>query len=192
MAAPAIKGIIFDCFGVLYVGSLQALYDITPKDKWCELRDLNIGSDYGYISADEYAQALSELTGKSKAKIIELRMREHVRNEPTIDYLRELKKTYKIGLLSNVGFDLIERLFTEQERADLFDAMVLSSQEGIVKPHPRIFEITAERLGLEPGQCVMIDDLQKNIEGADAAGMRGIVYSSLDNLKADMTPVLSV
>lgn len=186
MEARGIKAIIFDCFGVLYVGSLQALYDITPQEKWGELHDLNTGSDYGYINADEYAETLAAITGRDKQEILELRTREHVRNEPLVQYVRELHKNYKIALLSNVGFDLIERLFTEAERAELFDTIVLSSTEGIVKPHPRIFEIAAERLGLHPADCLMVDDLQKNIDGADAAGMHGVVYAGLDGFKADI------
>jgi len=191
MAAQEVKGIIFDCFGVLYVGSLQMLYDITPEARWNELHDLNVGSDYGYIGPDEYAEALAELTGRSKAEIIELRMRKHIRNDALVEYARELHKSYKVGLLSNVGPDLIERLFSEEERAELFDTVVLSSTEGIVKPNPHIFELAAERLGLDPSECLMIDDLEKNIEGADAAGMRGIVYTNVESLKTDLTRALS-
>lgn len=188
--AVAVKGIIFDCFGVLYVGSLQMLYDITPEARWPELHDLNVGSDYGYIDADEYAEALADITGRTKQEVIELRMRKHVRNDAMVAYVRELHKTYKVGLLSNVGPDLIERLFTEGERAELFDCVVLSSAEGLVKPNPHIFELAAERLGLEPGECVMIDDLEKNIEGADAAGMRGVVFTNLQSLKTDLAGLL--
>lgn len=182
----SIKGFVFDCFGVLYVGSLQMLYDITPKEHWQQLHDLNIGSDYGYIDADEYVETLASISGLSRQKIIEMREQVHVRNEAVVDYVRELHKTYKVAMLSNVGPALIEHLFSEEERAQLFDTIVLSSREGIVKPHPKIFQIAAERLGLQPSECVMIDDLERNIEGADAAGMRGIVFTSLENLKADL------
>lgn len=197
MAVPAtnklgVKAVIFDCFGVLYVGSLSQLYDETPREKWGELHDLSVGSDYGYIPREEYLRSLAELTGKSYDYLVEQQTQVHVRNDGLIAFIRELHKTYKIGLLSNVGFDLIESLFTSDERAELFDAVVLSSQEGIVKPHPHIFEIAAERLGVAPGECLMVDDLEKNIEGADAAGMRGLVYSNLDNLKADMKRLLAL
>lgn len=187
-----IKAVIFDCFGVLYVGSLQMLYDITPEARWPELHDLNVGSDYGYISPDEYAESLAEITGRSKQEIIDLRLQKHVRHEDMVAYVRELRKTFKTALLSNVGPDLIERLFTEPERAELFDTIVLSSTEGLVKPNPHIFELAATRLGLSPGECVMIDDLEKNIEGADAAGMKGVVFMNLKQLKADLAPVLGV
>lgn len=189
MAAPGIKGIIFDCFGVLYVGSLQGLYDMTSREKWGELHDLSIGSDYGYISRDDYLAGLSALTGRPLEEIEAQQARSHVRNEALIEYLRELKKTHKIGLLSNVGRDLIEELFSEAERAELFDCMVLSYEVGIVKPHPQIYRIAAERLNLNPSQCLMVDDLEKNIEGADAAGMHGLVYSSFDTLKADFARI---
>lgn len=185
MSTP-VKGIIFDCFGVLYVGSLQMLYDITPKEHWQQLHDLNVGSDYGYIGAGEYVETLAAISGLSKEKILEMREKVHVRNEAVVEYARELHKTYKIAMLSNVGPALIEHLFSEEERASLFDTIVLSSKEGIVKPHPRIFQIAAERLDLHLSECVMVDDLEQNIEGADAAGMRGIVFTNLDNLKAEL------
>lgn len=191
MAVPATKGIIFDCFGVLYVGSLAGLYDMTPREKWNELHDLSVGSDYGYIARDEYLAALAGLTGRPLEEIEAQQAAAHVRNDGLVEYIRELKKTFKIAMLSNVGRDLVESLFSESERAELFDAIVLSYEEGIVKPHPRIYQITAERLGLAPGECLMIDDLQKNIDGADAAGMRGLVYSDLPNLKSDLSRVLS-
>lgn len=184
------KALIFDCFGVLYVGSLEMLHDITPKEKWEELSDLNIGSDYGYISVDEYLDTLVTLTGLDRHSLLAMREAVHVRNEPVVEYARELHKTYKIAMLSNVGPDLIERLFTEREQEELFDTIVLSSKEGLVKPHPGIFQLTADRLGVAPGECIMIDDLSRNVVGADAAGMRGIQFTSLDNLKTDLARIL--
>jgi FMN phosphatase YigB (HAD superfamily) len=46
----------------------------------------------------------------------------------------------------------------------------------MAKPDPAIYAIAAERLGLEPAACVFIDDLDRNVEAARAAGMSAVHY----------------
>lgn len=181
-----IRGLIFDCFGVLYVGSLQYLRELSPPDKQAELTDLSHASDHGFVSKEDYLRQVSDIIGKSEQETDELISRAHVRNDQLVDYVRSLKPHYAIGLLSNVGEDVVERLFTASERAELFDAVVLSNQENVIKPTAEIFRLTAERLGLPVEECVMIDDLPVNIEGATAAGMQGIVYSSIRQIREDL------
>ncbi|MDT4860960.1 Phosphoglycolate phosphatase [compost metagenome] len=77
----------------------------------------------------------------------------------------------------------MNRLFTPDEQAELFDAVVLSSDIGMTKPNPDIFTFTAIKLGVLPEECVMIDDLLVNIEGARQAGMKGVVYSTVEQAK---------
>ncbi|MNT59631.1 Alpha-D-glucose-1-phosphate phosphatase YihX [compost metagenome] len=74
-------------------------------------------------------------------------------------------------------------LFSPAEQAELFDVVVLSSDIGMTKPNPAIFEFTATKLGLLPEECIMIDDLLLNIEGAQQTGMKGVVYSTIEQAK---------
>jgi len=55
---------------------------------------------------------------------------------------------------------------------------VVSGEEGIIKPEPEIFLIAAERLKVKPEECLFIDDIERNVEGAKAVGMIGIQYVS--------------
>lgn len=58
----------------------------------------------------------------------------------------------------------------------LFDAVIDSSSVGLRKPNPAIFTYAVDRLGLtDPGRAVFLDDLESNVAGALAAGLRGIV-----------------
>lgn len=57
---------------------------------------------------------------------------------------------------------------------ELFDAVVISGEVGLRKPEPEIYALAARKLGVEPGQCVFVDDLSPNIRGAEAAGMVGV------------------
>jgi epoxide hydrolase-like predicted phosphatase len=63
---------------------------------------------------------------------------------------------------------------------DLYDQVVISGEVGARKPEPRIYLLTAERLGVQPPDCVFVDDLLQNVEGAKAVGMEGIVHRSAE------------
>lgn len=181
-----IRGIIFDCFGVLYRGSLEHLSELVPADRRQELMDLSHGSDYGYISREDYFQQVGALASLSAGEIEKLTAAQHIRNESLMTVVRSLRPQYKVALLSNVGRGVIERLFTTSELEDLFDVVVLSNEVGMVKPYAEIYELTAARLNLTPQECLMIDDLLVNIEGAQATGMRGIVYQSTEQVQEQL------
>ena len=55
----------------------------------------------------------------------------------------------------------------------LVDVVIDSCEVGLRKPDPEIFELTAERLGVPPSACVMIDDFAWNLTGAAATGNGG-------------------
>ncbi|MFC7447537.1 HAD-IA family hydrolase [Rhodococcus daqingensis] len=57
---------------------------------------------------------------------------------------------------------------------ELVDEVVLSGDVGFAKPDPRIYRLTAERLGLTAADCVFVDDLAVNVRGAAASGMVGV------------------
>lgn len=63
---------------------------------------------------------------------------------------------------------------------DLFDAVVLSGKEGLRKPEPAIYLVAADRVGVPPTQCVFVDDIAANVEGARAVGMTGVLHRHPD------------
>jgi putative hydrolase of the HAD superfamily len=80
------------------------------------------------------------------------------------------------GLLSNSwGNDYPRELWGE-----LFDAVVISSEVGLRKPDERIYRHAAGALGLEPAECVFVDDIEHNIRAAEAVGMIGVHHVSAD------------
>jgi putative hydrolase of the HAD superfamily len=69
----------------------------------------------------------------------------------------------------------------ERDRfGDLFDAVVISAEVGLRKPDPEIYLLAAERIGVPPAECVFVDDLLHNVDGARAVGMEGIVHRSAE------------
>ena len=68
--------------------------------------------------------------------------------------------------------------FHDAELDAMFDAILISGEIGIRKPDREIFLRAAELVGLEPSECVFVDDLEQNADGARAVGMEAIVHRS--------------
>jgi putative hydrolase of the HAD superfamily len=96
--------------------------------------------------------------------------------EPNIALIRRLRPPYRMSVLSNADSTLSARLRDTYAIAALFDDIVCSADVGVAKPDPRIYALAAERLGLPPSACVFIDDLERNIEAAHAAGMHAVHF----------------
>jgi putative hydrolase of the HAD superfamily len=95
-----------------------------------------------------------------------------------VDVVRRLRRAGpKTALLSNswgaTGY--------ERDRfPDLFDDVVISAEVGVRKPEAEIYLLAARRLGVDPAECVFVDDLEQNVEGARAVGMTGLVHRNVD------------
>jgi len=149
-----------------------------------ELYDLNKQSDHGFIDRETYTRAVAKITGISEEETAKAFAKEHCINRPLIEYIqKELKPHYKIGLISNIGREWINDFFDAHQLHELFEVAVLSGEEGITKPNPLIFERAIERMAVPAGESIFIDDIQVNCEGAEAAGMRGLLYTSNDSLR---------
>lgn len=58
----------------------------------------------------------------------------------------------------------------------LFEQVIDVVTLGVRKPHPLTYTTTAERMGLEVAECLFVDDMAVNIEGAQAVGMPGFFF----------------
>lgn len=66
----------------------------------------------------------------------------------------------------------------------LFDQVIISGEVGFRKPDPEIFQLAAERAGVDPSGCVFVDDLPLNCEGARAVGMEAIHHTDPESTLA--------
>ncbi len=179
-----IKAIIFDCFGVL------------AEDGWTPFKrkhiepDVNLTKEIARLGALTDKGVLSnEETIKEMARLIrvpvdELRhaLERKVPNEELFSFIRsDLKRHYKIGLLSNANYDVVNELFL-MEHARLFDAHVLSYETKLLKPDKRMFQLAADRLGVQMSDCIYIDDKQQHVDAAANYGMHALLYTSLESL----------
>lgn len=164
------------------------LYDAVPPENRQALQDIIHATDYGFMSRDDYYRDIANLAGKTPDDIREIESRQHSRDERMIAYSQTFRSKYKVGLLSNIDSDTIRRLFPNFE--ELFDVFVVSGDIGITKPSVEIFEITAAKLGLLPEECLMIDDVPKNVEGAEMAGMHALLFTTQYELEQELPRLL--
>lgn len=69
---------------------------------------------------------------------------------------------------------------------DLFDVVVVSGRVGLRKPEPGIFAHTAHALALPPQQCVLVDDMERNVAAATEAGMVAVHHRSVEQTLAEL------
>lgn len=66
--------------------------------------------------------------------------------------------------------------YDEADLLQVVDVLLLSDVIGLRKPDPAAYFEAAESLGVAPSDCVFVDDLKRNVEGAQSVGMRGVLY----------------
>ncbi|WP_447750595.1 HAD-IA family hydrolase [Sphingopyxis fribergensis] len=71
-----------------------------------------------------------------------------------------------------------------------FAHVIESSKAGVRKPDPRIYEMMCEKLGVEPAECIYLDDLGINCKPAAALGMHAIKVTSGEQALADLSAAL--
>lgn len=180
-----IKAVIFDAFEVIFLNASGHFFDkyVQDKSKLAAFIAVNQASDRNELTYHERIQGLADVAGESYEFINEHLYEDLVRNERLINYIDNLRNNYKIALLSNTGEGSIEQFMSETELNELFDEVVLSYKVGYVKPDKDIFDLTAKKLGVRPEECVFVDDSQNNCEGAEATGMKAILYNDFSVFK---------
>lgn len=92
------------------------------------------------------------------------------------ELIRELKSLgFGIYLLSNASSGLHE-YFHRLPGAECFDGKVVSADWKMLKPQPEIYRTLYSEFHLDPAECVFIDDIPANVDGAMMTGMEGIVF----------------
>ena len=80
----------------------------------------------------------------------------------------------------------VYRVLAESRIFSLLDGMVISCEERLVKPDPRIFHTLLERYDLRAEECLFTDDREDNVEAAVALGMQGVVFRNAEQLARDI------
>ncbi|MFE2103538.1 HAD family hydrolase [Streptomyces sp. NPDC059468] len=99
-------------------------------------------------------------------------------NEDLIDYVRGLRGSCRLGILSNSFVGARERETALYHFDELVEQIVYSHEIGIGKPDLRAFEAACASLDVRPESCLFIDDVAVNVEAAQAAGMQAHLFEN--------------
>ncbi len=180
------KAVVFDLYGVLALNGWQAFkakHFSGHEDLWDQVFKLGRKVDAGLADYNELISFTAEKTGESQAAV-RYQLEHTLANQELLDYVRsDLKPYYQLGILSNASSSkVIDQIFTPEDEA-LFDAIVLSHHTGLTKPNTEMYRAVASRLDVLEEDCLFIDDQERHVEGARAAGMQGLVFTGITGLK---------
>ena len=152
-----------------------------------ELRRL----ERGELTEDQFAERFGPLLGVEDTEGLVDRLFAGMQaDEAMIDAVRTARRAgVRTGLISNSwGAGRYDR----STFAELFDGVVISGEVGLNKPDAAIYELGAERVGLSPAECVFVDDLRENCEGAEAVGMTAVLHRGAEGTVVELERLLGV
>ncbi len=193
-----IKAGIFDVGGVLLTNETAFIYEdiiktlaITPQLLKNGLNQVLGSFMKGEVTEEEFWRNFIDYTKASgKIPVKSLYGREYERrfkkNENVLSLINKIKTAgYKLAVLSDTITPHVE--FNRKNVIyDNFDVEVLSNKVGMIKPDPKIFIYTLEKLKVEPGEAFFVDDVEINVNAANSLGIHGIKYGNYDKLEKDL------
>jgi putative hydrolase of the HAD superfamily len=91
-------------------------------------------------------------------------------------YFAGLRPRYRTAILSNSFAGAREHEHARYGFGDLCDLIIYSHEVGLAKPDPRIYALTAARLGLAPAEIVFLDDVEAAVAAARACGWHAVQF----------------
>lgn len=99
-------------------------------------------------------------------------------NGELLELITQLRSSgVKVGVLSNGPSDAAEKQETLLFREHPVDAWILSGRDGVGKPDPAAFHLIASQLGVDPSECLFVDDTSEHVEAGQRAGMQGFHFT---------------
>lgn len=182
------RGLLIDFGGVLTTSvfaSFAAFEQAEGLDRLAVarlLRDdpraakLLVGLETGGAADAVFENELAALLGVAPEGLIKRLLGATRPERSMIDAVRELRRAgVRTALVSNSWG---VATYPEGLLNDLFDAVVISGQIGLRKPEPEIYRLATRKIGLDPAECVFVDDLPNNLGPAARLGMGVIRHTT--------------
>jgi epoxide hydrolase-like predicted phosphatase len=153
-----------------------------------EARDLLIALEEGRLEEAEFEPQLAALLKVEPLNLIDRMFAGSSLDPLMVAAVRAARDSgIRTGLVSNSWG---VRRYPRPLMAELFDAIVISGEVGMRKPAQRMYELGAERIGVDPGACVYVDDLPFNLKPARELGMATIHHVRTDETIAELERLL--
>lgn len=158
---------------------LEVHSEVFESDEWIML-------DRGTITEEEAMQVIADRSA-SNAHLIPLAFENWydilTPIEGTVEIMKKLEKTgYKLFFLSNFHLLAFKYILEKYDFFKLFHGGVVSYEEKLIKPENGIYKRLLEKYELKADECIFIDDVFDNIEGAGRAGLNTILFKDPEDL----------
>ena len=161
------------------------------RDERGEARRLLRSVETGGMTEAEFGDRIGALLGVEETEDLVNRLFGGMRPDyAMVEAVRRARAGgVRTGLVSNsIGAGRYDR----SQFPELFDGVVISAEAGVHKPQPEIYRLGAERIGLPPEECVFVDDLRENCDGAEAVGMTAVLHRGAEGTLPELERLLSV
>lgn len=203
MNEKKIKAVIFDMGGVLLktadASAREAIaerFGVTRRELEAYIfsSDSSIQSEEGQLSDMEHWHNVMRHFGQPVGDYIQL-YNEYFAgdyiDQRLLDFAASLKPAYTLALLSNAWENARTLLSQRFDFLDRFDISIFSYEVKARKPDARIYRVMLERLDAAPEETIFIDDVQENVEGAQALGMHALRFTDSDTVIAELSGFLN-
>jgi putative hydrolase of the HAD superfamily len=192
-----VEAVIFDFGGVLTTSPFEAFArfererglpaDIIRRtnaanhleNAWAKFERAEVDIEaFDQLFADESRALGAEVRGKDVLPLLAGDLRPEM-----VEALKRIGENFKTGCITNnlpanaIGSAAGRTLYIAEVMV-LFDHVIESARIGLRKPDPRIYAMMVETLGVNPRNCVYLDDLGINLKPARAMGMTTIKVES--------------
>lgn len=188
------RAVIFDLGRVLIdynhdasLDAVAALSQVTPVEIRALFQAIAGATGIGELDAEQIHRYFVEQAGVPDdfGRFIEAFGAGLTRNEAALSYAVELQQRpgVTVGVISNTNQAHILWLDAHLPELAQLDLVMMSSEVGMAKPDPAIYELALELLNLPAGQAIFVDDLTPNVIAAQGLGMAGIVHASWETTR---------
>ncbi len=175
-----LKAVIFDLGGVL---TLNSENNKGPKENLQVSPETWNKAGLGLIDDEEAFGEMARNYQVESETIKEWLFSKRKPNPEVFELISQFKPEIKKAIISNSLKSIFYNFMDQYQLKDKFDVMVISAEEQVKKPDPKIFRRACQRLGVNPEECLFIDNDQEHIIAAEKLGMKGLLFMRAEDLR---------
>lgn len=182
--------VIFDMDGVIVDSEPRherAFLEVLAEIGYAERHGLRFADYIGrsdrelwvdFVARNRPPQAIEELLALKRRRVVEIIRAEQPLFAGLPELVEKAASRYTLGLASGSERPVVEEVLRLRDLRRFFSAVICGAEVPNGKPAPDIFFRAAELLGVEPGECWVIEDSKPGVAAGLAAGMRVIAITN--------------